>query len=180
MATITIAEIELLFSPRWNEQHLGGRCLIGTAEEIIEVAEASDVLGTITHDLEAGKWAIGDYYDHLWSIWAYLEGHDKSTPLSFVRETDGSSNYGFMPESGLETFRESIAQEIREQIDSEEEIEMRRKVELLSDIDDGLITFGRGETEYRLYIARKNDKVVAWALLIDQVVEEVEEERVKG
>lgn len=39
----------------------------------------------------------------------------------------------------------------------------------------GNVEFGRGEDTYYLYLARQNDHIVAWALLLDSMIRDIVE-----
>ena len=130
---------------------------------------------------KAGQWIIGSHYDHLWAMWAYYAELDPNVELTYYRTTEDSSVYGFIPEEGALQVQEDIAEEkeeikeIREKIkEDEEEISNDRIEEFLihrAQQSGGNVEFGRGDDAYHLYLIKKGNRVFAWALLTDSIIE---------
>ena len=119
---------------------------IGTENDITQAAHAFDFL--------PGEWIVYDYYDHYWGMFAthtrYLK---KSKVLTHEETTEEGMDYGYVSESSLKILL------------AEEEPESFREA-LNWDGNSGVMSFGRGETDYRLYTAYKDEYLGAF-LLVD-------------
>jgi hypothetical protein len=173
---ISLRLIESKYNARsWKQVFQNIDWCIGTASEMLNgsIQSVSPV---------DGEWTINDYYDHDWSMWATHADFDKTIALKRVRITNMDSNYGFISGVGLKFFADDLYDEVEEMKNDMEtevscimdEIDETRLVEMMvhrAKWSGCAITFGRGDTEYYVYMAKKDDKVVAWGLFTDTFLE---------
>lgn len=120
-------------------------------------------------------WTIYSHYDYVWSMWGYHQDFDQTSPLVYTRATDDSAVYGFMSKEAVLRAREDVKEEEKEY---GEPVDKDRIQDFLIDRAEqlgGNVEFGRGADTYYLFIAKEGDQILAWALLLDRVVEDITE-----
>jgi len=139
--------------------------------------------------LKSGKWKIYDHYDHLWSLFGYHESIKLSESMNYFRTTDDkSSDYGIVSKELQENVNKEINEEKEEmkrdyenpdEISINEiELDMERIRQIYEFVSNKIpyseiLSNGRGDTEYKVYILKKEEKIVAWGLILEDVVNEV-------
>ncbi len=133
--------------------------LLGSQPEILEQSCQSE--------FQVGFWQIYDYYDHSWGMLGYSDQIDLQSNLIFQRLTSDSSKYGFIRQTNFVKFLTD------RQIDVESgDIETDDMIDLSDFTNDiGRVTYGRGDTEYYLYLIQQQNQVVGFLLANDGLLE---------
>lgn len=172
-ASLTLHEINRELMPRvgtecW-EIHIEAaqQWLLGSLPELAEPTN-NDYL-----TFKSGPWTICSHYDYVWSMYGYYSDLDPQTPLPYIRSTLDSATYGFISKEAAAEARNDVREEEGEygeelSDDRIEEFLIHRSKQL-----GGNVEFGRGSDNYYLFVAKENNQIVAWALLLDRVVTDV-------
>lgn len=141
---------------------------VGTTNEFL------DKIGILP--LKSGKWKYVDYYDHAWSMCAIHKNYSLKSEVEFQRETQMDSDYGFIDEKN----RQKVLSWIKEEEDEfDEKLDMDRIQELFRDSyqsENYHVTFGRGETEFYIYVAENDEgEVIAWGIFTDSVLDVIDD-----
>lgn len=136
--------------------------LIGSRYEFT-VAKEEDYV-----KFKPGHWILYDHYDHLWSMFAIHASTDLACSLEYLRETvDATSDYGMINKEGKELADKYMKEDV---IEDGGQLEDHRINELYKDVDNAFINFGRGDLAYEVYVCKKGDVIIGWALLTEDVV----------
>jgi len=145
------------------------RWLIGSLPELID-PENTDYLR-----FKTGNWNIYSYYDHLWAMWSCCADFDDNNMLKYTRTTKDSSVYGFMSKRAVRNAKKEM---VREEEEMGEEVGEDRIQEILiwkAEKDGGNVEFGRGDDKYHLFLNKTGGHINAWALLLEDVIKDVNE-----
>ena len=168
---LTLQAINIRLQSRIGTSCWGTEVLPGQQWLLGSLPELADPNNNVYLTFKSGPWTICSHYDHIWSMWGYYQ--DIDVPLTYTRSTEDSSVYGFMSKEAVLKAREDVRDEEEE---FGEEVSPDRIQDFLIDRAEqlgGNVEFGRGADTYYLYVAKEGDHIVAWALLLDSMIDDI-------
>lgn len=121
------------------------------------------------YTLSSGNWDVYDYFDHMWTLLVVNTKTDPQEELSFHRLTEGDAQYGFILRKALTTIEKDCRYN-REDIKDLDSTQLNLKEH------EGFITFGRGDSEYKIYLAKNDDEnVIAFMITTVEFLEMLKE-----
>jgi hypothetical protein len=113
--------------------------------------------------LELGQWYIHDYYDHLWSLLA-IHKDKVGVTLKFDRETEETTNYGFLKSETVNDFLENS-----DGNGNDNDAVCFDDLEIVS--NDEVWTFGRGSEGMLVFTHQTNNLIDAFLITDESFIE---------